>query len=142
MKNSILKELFVSEEDLENDDTAELLEVVGTDGDLVDLTHRLLLKITTAVKSSYEVWDIYANFMHTLGRFRSELDCRLKQVRMLSFYLQYGWLVGWLFPFIRSAVVDNIVHAALFSIAPSQSSQDGRRSPRRSTAWWRPPHCC
>ena len=96
MKNSILKELFVSEEDLENDDTAELLEVVGTDGDLVDLTHRLLLKITTAVKSSYEVWDIYANFMHTLGRFRSELDCRLKQVRKLSFYLQNGWLVGWL----------------------------------------------
>jgi len=89
MKNSILKELFVSEEDLENDDTAELLEVVGTDGDLVDLTHGLLLKITTAVKSSYEVWDIYANFMHTLGRFRSELDCRLKQYRAIT--IDSGW---------------------------------------------------
>ena len=81
MKSSMLKELFVSEEDLENDDTAELLEVVGSSGDLVDLTQSLLLKITIAVKSSYEVWDIYANFLHTLGRFRSELDCRLKQVR-------------------------------------------------------------
>jgi hypothetical protein len=59
--------------------------------DLAVHVEKLIVRITNTVKSDPEVWDILAEFQHTLGRFDLELEARIKQVWCLlsaaSFYL-------------------------------------------------------
>ena len=74
-----LKILFIDLNDYKNDDTLDLFEVIDS-SDLVLSTEKLLIKITNSIKSESEIWDVYASFLHTLGKFRLELECRIKQV--------------------------------------------------------------
>ncbi|KAJ1420394.1 hypothetical protein B484DRAFT_453130 [Ochromonadaceae sp. CCMP2298] len=76
---STLLPLLVGDED---DDPSDILEVVPLP-DLVELVEKLLIKVTNALKSDAEIWDMYSEFEHKLGRFRTELECRMKQVRAL-----------------------------------------------------------
>eukprot|EP01034_Spumella_vulgaris_P023131 gene23131-29324_t len=49
--------------------------------DLAVHVEKLIVRITNTIKSDPEVWDILAEFQHTLGRFDLELEARLKQCR-------------------------------------------------------------
>jgi tetratricopeptide (TPR) repeat protein len=59
--------------------------------DLAVHVEKLIVRITNTIKSDPEVWDILAEFQHTLGRFDLELEARIKQVsggvKFLSQYL-------------------------------------------------------
>jgi len=66
-------------EDLASD-IAEIVEVQPLP-DLVKAVEQLLVKITNSIPSDPEIWDIFAEFSHTLGRFANAHQCRLKQFR-------------------------------------------------------------
>ena len=74
-----LREVLEDDPEFDADDIDTILEVQPLP-DLVVATDKLLTNITVAVPSDAEVWDVFAEFQHTLGRFREELDCRTKQV--------------------------------------------------------------
>lgn len=74
-----LQALFSEDNDFDADDLDCVLEVSPLP-DLVLSVEKLLTKISNAIRSDPEVWDIFAEFQHGLGRFRLELDCRTKQV--------------------------------------------------------------
>jgi tetratricopeptide (TPR) repeat protein len=75
-----LREVLEEDPDFDADDIDTVLEVAPQPGDTILAVDKLLTNITVAVPSDAEVWDVYADFQHTLGRFRLELDCRTKQV--------------------------------------------------------------
>jgi tetratricopeptide (TPR) repeat protein len=75
-----LREILTEEPDFDPDDMDGMVKVEPLT-DLPALADRLLMNIANAVPSDAEVWDIYADFQHALGRFRLELECRTKQVR-------------------------------------------------------------
>ena len=74
-----LQVLWEEDNEFDPDEVSDLLEVTPLP-DLAVSTEKLLLKITNAIRSDAEVWDICAEFHHTLGRFRPELEARIKQV--------------------------------------------------------------
>jgi hypothetical protein len=75
-----LREVLEEDSEFDADDIDTVLEVTPQPGDTILAVDKLLTNITVAVPSDAEVWDVYADFQHTLGRFRLELDCRTKQV--------------------------------------------------------------
>lgn len=78
-----LRELLEEEPDFDADDMDSLIEIDPLT-DLPAQANKLLTNIAVAVPSDAEIWDIYADFQHILGRFRLELDCRTKQFRKLT----------------------------------------------------------
>jgi hypothetical protein len=75
-----LREVLEEDSEFDADDIDTVIEVAPQQGDTILAVDKLLTNITVAVPSDAEVWDVYADFQHTLGRFRLELDCRTKQV--------------------------------------------------------------
>ena len=68
------------EEEEEETDFLELLTVAAPTPEPAQSVEKLLIRITNSVASDADVWDVLADFQHTLGRFPSELDARVKQV--------------------------------------------------------------
>lgn len=75
-------------EDLQRNDEVDAAEVdeevlyeVQQVNPVVDQVHSLLQRITETVKTNAEVWDVFADFQHSLGKFSAEIDTRMKQVR-------------------------------------------------------------
>jgi len=68
------------DQEFDGDDITDQQEVNPLP-DLVVSTEKLLTSITNAIRSDAEIWDIFADFQHKLGRYRLALDCRNKQVR-------------------------------------------------------------
>lgn len=73
-----------SEEEEEDED---IIEVSSPLPDLAECVQQLLNKITTTIPSDADIWDICAEYQHTLGKWRLKLDCRTKQVRTTSLSL-------------------------------------------------------
>lgn len=69
------------EEEEEETDFLDLLTVAAPTPEPAQSVEKLLIRITNSVASDADVWDVLADFQHTLGRFPSELDARVKQVR-------------------------------------------------------------
>lgn len=74
-----LQSLFSEDPEFDADDLDSVLEVAPLP-DLVLSVEKLLTKISNAIRSDPDVWDVFAEFQHALGRFRLELECRTKQV--------------------------------------------------------------
>ena len=68
------------EEDEEETDFLDLLLVSTPTPEPAQTVEKLLIRITNTVASDADVWEVLADFQHTLGRFPSELDARVKQV--------------------------------------------------------------
>jgi tetratricopeptide (TPR) repeat protein len=64
---------------------------------------QLLDKVTVAIKSSADIWDIISEFQNSLGRLRKALECRYREVRALT--IDPAWCK-------ETAGVDKIVIAA------------------------------
>jgi tetratricopeptide (TPR) repeat protein len=75
----VLKGLFEDDPQFDEDEVFELLHVDPLT-DLAMHAETLLGRITNAIRSDPEVWDIVADFYYCLGKFRLVLESRVKQV--------------------------------------------------------------
>jgi len=78
-----LREILQEDPEFDEDDMSATIPI-STLADVPAQVDKLLTNITQAVPSDAEIWDVYAEFQHTLGRFRLELECRTKQFRKLT----------------------------------------------------------
>lgn len=73
----VIREVIAEEEEEEEDEDFIEIDVLPEPALSVE---QLLIRITNTVKSDPDIWDLLADFQHTLGRYSQELDARIKQV--------------------------------------------------------------
>jgi hypothetical protein len=72
--------------DDDDDDNDTVIEISSLPPLALEV-EKLILKITNKTSSDPEIWDIFADFYANVGRHRSVIDCRVKEVSV------YLWLL-------------------------------------------------